>query len=170
MAIGDVIAPHDGIPSLTDQEIIALYNQYLGRGPDSGELASERDNAMKYAAAGIERQIANRAGNVAGSGVRGDEGLAPLTQPYIAPAAPNVPLYVPQGQVGNVITMGPAAASPSPMPMGPTGTIYPAYGSPFPPGGVFGAQGLGIGGLSMSTLLLIAALAGAAYYLLYVRR
>lgn len=153
--IGSTAEPTGGIPSLTDGEIVQLYQQYLFRGPDSGELASERENAMKYSAAGIERQIANRAGNVGGSGVRGDEGLPSLT--------------VPASHAAAVVTMGPAAIISAPSAAGPTGTIQ-AYGggggSALAPYGYANpyAQPATILGFPLTTVALIAVMAGAAWY------
>jgi hypothetical protein len=154
-----------GAPSLSDSEIINLYNYWLNRPPDPVELASERDNAMKYSAAGIERQIANRSGNVAGSGVRGDEGSVSLSI-----AAPS-PVYVSHADAGNYAATGAAAgaASLAIAPAGPTGLVAPwrdlpqfgssssAYGSPFDqPAG---------GGLSLMTLAIGAAVIGAGWFL-----
>ena len=154
MAIGDTNEPV-GAPSLSEGEIISLYQKYLGRSPDGGELASEKENALKYSAAGIERQIANRAGNVAGSGVRGDEGLPSLTVPYVPPAA-----------LASVLTMGPTAIPTSYMPIGPsgpTGLVNPNFTTTmYRPT----ASAAGPFGLDMTTMLLLAAVAFAAYYLL----
>src|SRR5262245_43627131 len=108
-----------GAPSLSDSQIIQLYNWWLNRPPDPTELQSERENALKYSAAGIERQIALRAGNVASSGVRGDEGAASLT---VARPAPIVTT-----QVGNVVATGAAAIAPSAAPQtGPLGLMTPS--------------------------------------------
>src|SRR5882672_5678440 len=117
--IGSTAEPTGGIPSLTDSEIVQLYQQYLHRDPDGTELASERDNALKYSAAGIERQIANRAGNVAGSGIRGDEGAAPLTVP--ATVVAHVLSGVPSGAVSGGNTA---------VPVGPTGNVLSVQGPP----------------------------------------
>lgn len=160
MAIGDTNEPV-GAPSLTPEEIIFLYQKYLQREPTATELKSEVENSYKYSAAGIERQIANRAGNVAGSGVRGDEGLAPLTVPYVPP-----PPVIRPDVIGSVITMGASAIPYGPGPSGPTGSVYPT--GAYAPASYFPAAG--VGGLSMTTLLLLAALAAAAYYVLVVRR
>lgn len=158
MAIGDTNEPV-GAPSLSPAEIMSLYQQYLHRTPTDSELASEIENSWKYSAAGIERQIMNRAGNVAGSGVRGDEGLAPLTVAYVPPP----PVLRPE-VIGSVITMG-ASAIPGGVASGPTGLVSPGG---YTPGAYYPSASLG--GLSMTTLLILAALAAAAYYLLVVRR
>lgn len=162
MAIGDTSEPY-GSPSLSDQEIIALYQRHLGRSPDAVELGSERENAMKYSAAGIERQIANRASNAPTSGVRGDEGRAPITIPYVPPPPPPAaPLVIPQSQLGNVLTMGPSALAAGPMPSGPTGLMSPGYGGSVP-------MSASLGGFDMTTLIILAAVAAAAY-LLFLRK
>lgn len=150
-----------GAPSLSDSEIINLYNWWLGRPPDSVELASERENALKYSAAGIERQIALRSGNVAGSGVRGDEGAAPLT---VARPAPIV-----SSQVGNVVATGAAAIAPTaPIQAGPVGLMTPSYmpGAYSYPSAqqVYQASVLP-GGFSFTTIAIVAAVAGAAWFL-----
>lgn len=170
--IGSTAEPTGGIPSLTTSEIVQLYQKYIGRPPDAIELASEQENAMKYSAAGIERQIANRASNVAGSGIRGDEGLPSLTTPALPPV-------VPATQVGNVVTMGPAGIDHGPSSSGPTGTLTGYYGAPYGPMTTYG-QGAtsaprtsaagGVFGMSWSTIALLAAVAGAAYYFLVVRK
>lgn len=163
--IGSTAEPTNGIPSLTDGEIYTLYQKYLHRDPDSGELASERENAMKYSAAGIERQISLRAGNAPNTGVRGDEGLPSLTV-----AAPP-PVY--DSHAGSVIAAGPAAIVNGPTPTGPTGlqtaTMPAPYASPAYAGGqapYYGASAAsgGLFGMSMTTLLVLAAAAGAAWY------
>lgn len=156
--IGDQNEPTNGIPSLTDGEIDTLYNKYFRRGPDARELASERENAMKYSAAAIERQIANRAGNVAGSGVRGDEGLPSLT--------------IPAQHVGNVMTMGAAAIAPGATATGPVGNVPALYGGPAGssasvPGAYYAnTGGATIAGLPIVTVAILALMAGAAWYFL----
>lgn len=152
--IGDRNEPTGGVPSLTDGEIITLYQKYLHRAPDAQELSSERGNALKYSAAGIEAQIADRAGNTPASGVRGDENRAPLTIP--APIA------------GNVATMGPAALVQGATAAGPTGNLAALYGGPGTaqnPGAYY-ASAAGPFGLSTTTLLIVAAMAAAAWYFL----
>ncbi len=171
MAIGDTTAPTGGVPSLTADEITSLYLKYLGRPPEGNELASELENANKYSAAGIERQIANRASNVAGSGIRGDEGLPSLTQP--APVA-------------SAVTAGPSTPSASTPPtVGPTGLANPIapinyatmqtgaqYGyTPRSGGGgtTFVPAGGGGGGLfggGIMTWLVVGGVAFGAWYLL----
>lgn len=175
--IGSTAAPTGGVPSLTTSEITQLYQQYLGRSPDASELSSEMENALKYSAAGIERQIANRAGNVAGSGVRGDEG------------APSLTVYTPPPPVASIVTAGPSV---------PTATTPPTVGSiglanPSAPinyatmqpgahygysGGSGGYDGSGIiagtpyaaqaqqTGMSLVTWAILGGIAIAAYYLL----
>jgi hypothetical protein len=162
-------APTGGVPSLTASQITDIYNYYLHRPPTSDELASEMENALKYSAAGIEQQIALRAGNVAGSGIRGDEGLPALTQP---PPPPVV------SQVSGALD-APAANVP---PAGLYGTINPSlpinyatnqvgrqfgYGDYQTGGGLVPTQAsaAGGGGFSMMTLLIIAAVGVAAYFL-----
>lgn len=156
MAIGDTAQPTNGVPSLTDSEIVSLYQKWLGRGPDASELASERENALKYAAAGIENQIANRAGNTPASGVRGDEGQAPLT--------------VPASQAGHVAALGPAAIVVNPdsysSPAGlaaasPTLVAQPSGSTSFAPT----TSTASVGGLSLPTILIGAVALGAAFYL-----
>lgn len=169
--IGDNSEPTGGVPSLTDGEIYILYQKYFHRDPDARELASERENAMKYSAAGIERQIANRASNTAGSGVRGDEGLPALTV-----AAP--PPAIADNHAGNIVTMGAAAFAPGATASGPTGNIQGMYGgggSALAPGYyASGAPGVApastIFGMSTTTVLLLLAIAGAGYYFLVVRK
>lgn len=137
-----------GAPSLTDNEIAQLYVWWIGRPPEGNELPSERQNALKYSAAGIERQIANRAGNVGGSGVRGDEGSAALTVP-----AP--PRAIPADVAGSLITMGPSALyQPTNGPTGLAGPYAGAYYSAAP----------SVGGFSLTTLAILAAVVGAAIY------
>ena len=163
MSIGSTAEPFGGVPSLTDGEIISLYQKYLGRAPDSGELSSERENAMKYSAAGIERQIANRAGNAPNTGIRGDEGLAPLTVAYVPP-----PIHA--ADAGHFVTQGAAAVSGALMsPAGPTGTIYAtAAGSAPNYSAGFGSSQAN--GISTQMILLLLAAAAAAYYFLVVRK
>lgn len=162
--IGDTAEPTGGVPSLSDAEIVQLYQKYIRRPPDDVEFASERQNALRYSAAGIERQIANRASNVPSIGIRGDEGLAPLTIP--------APVLVPDNHLGNVLTMGPAAIVPGLSYSGPTGLKPGTYGQ-FLPGassGYLGPAGASLPfGLDATTLLVIAAMAGAAYYFLVKR-
>lgn len=162
---GSTAEPTGGIPSLTPAEITQIYVEVFGRSPDGTELASEMENAMKYSAAGIERQIRNRGGNVAGSGLRGDEGAAPLTVPAPPPAIS-----------GNVITMGPAALAPAVTPTGPTGTLAAPNVYPIYPGGGYGGGGYnpgplapasgGLFGLDTTTLMIIAVAGAAAFYFL----
>jgi len=160
MAIGDTSEPV-GAPSLTEQEIIFLYQKYLGRPPDANELASEKENALKYSAAGIERQIMLRAGNVASSGIRGDETLAPLTVPYSPPPV------VRESSMGGYVTTGPSATSAGPVPVGPTGLMYASAAGAYN-GGYYTPQpsAPSLGGISMTTILILAAMAGAAFYFL----
>jgi len=159
-------APTGGVPSLTAGQITDIYQAYLHRPPTPEELTSEQENALKYSAAGIENQIALRAGNVAGSGIRGDEGLPALTQ---APPPPVV------SQVLGAID-SPGSNVP---PTGLYGTINPSlpinyatnqvgrqygYGDYQTGGGLVTASAAG-GGLSMTTLLILAAVGVAAYFL-----
>jgi len=65
---------------LDPSTLTSLYLQTFGRPPDANEMASDLDNARRYGDAGVIRGIQLRAGNVAGSGVRGDEFL-PSLQP-----------------------------------------------------------------------------------------
>lgn len=162
MARGSTAEPTGGVPSLTTDELIAIYQEYGHRAPDAGELSSDSANAMKYSAAGIERGIAQRFSNVAGSGVRGDEGLPSLTVP--------APLVIPQSQIGNVITMGAAAIQPGLSQSGPTGLNVGTYGQPAG-GGYYPSYAAGAGsglpfGLTPMTLLLLAGVAGGAWYFL----
>jgi hypothetical protein len=149
-----------GAPSLTDSQIIQLYNWWLGRPPDSVELASERENALKYSAAGIERQIANRAGNVSGSGVRGDEGAPSLT---IVRPAPIV-----STQVGSIVSTGVSAIAPGAAPQtGPLGLMTPSYlpGSYAYPSAQQNYSASVLGGFSFTTIAIAAVVAGAAWFL-----
>lgn len=63
---------------LTPDSLTSLYLATFGRPPDANEMASDLDNARRYGDAGVVRGIQLRAGNVAGSGVRGDEYLPSL--------------------------------------------------------------------------------------------
>jgi hypothetical protein len=166
MLFTDTTAPTGGVPSLTPDQITQLYEFYFHRPPDSVELASEMENALKYSAAGIERQIANRAGNVAGSGIRGDEGLPALTQPppppvlsavttSIATPGANVP---PTGLYGTV-----NASLPVNYATNQVGRQF-GYGDYQTGGGV--VQAAAGGGFDMTTLLVIGAIGVAAYFLL----
>lgn len=147
--------PTGGVPSMSDSEIVQAYNWWLNRPPDGSELSSERANALKYSAAGIERQIAMRSGNVASSGVRGDEGLAPLTMP--------APIL--SSHVGSVVTVGAAAIAPDGVTQtGPLGLMTPA-GVAVPAGNYYGASVVPAG-LSLTTILIGAAVLGAGFYLL----
>jgi hypothetical protein len=168
MLFTDRNAPTGGVPSLTAGQITDIYEFYLHRPPTSEELVSEQENALKYSAAGIENQIALRAGNVAGSGIRGDEGLPPLTQ---APPPPVV------SQVSGALD-APGSNVP---PAGLYGTINPSLpinyatnqvGRQFGYGGYQTGGGLlpttqasAAGGFSMTTLLILAAVGVAAYFL-----
>lgn len=152
-------APTNGIPSLTDAQITLLYQTYLGRPPDATELASEEQNALKYSAAGIENQISLRAGNTPGSGIRGDEGQAPLT---VQPAV-----------VAHVLSGVPIAAVSSDantnmLPVGPTGTIQAVQGSPIvtTAAGVSVPAASTIGGFDTTTLLILAAMGIGVFLLL----
>jgi hypothetical protein len=152
-----------GAPSLTDSEIVQLYNWWLNRPPDPVELASERENAWKYSAAGIERQIANRSGNVASSGIRGDEGAPALT--VAAPPATHA-------DAGNVAASGASAAASSLAiaPAGPTGLVapwrdLPQYGGAISGGGLAGNYAPSGGGLSLTTIAIGALVLGAAFFL-----
>jgi hypothetical protein len=164
----DTTAPTGGVPSLTPDQITQLYQYYLHRPPDSAELASEMENALKYSAAGIERQIANRAGNVAGSGIRGDEGLPALTQP-------------PPPPVVSAVTTSLATPDATVPPAGLFGTINPSlpinyatnqsgrqfgYGAYQTGGGLPAVAASAGGGFDMMTLLVIGAIGVAAYFLL----
>lgn len=64
---------------MTPADLTSLYLATFGRPPDANELASDLDNARRYGDAGVVRGIQLRAGNAPGSGVRGDEYLAPLS-------------------------------------------------------------------------------------------
>ena len=155
-----------GAPSLTDAEIVQLYQWWLGRPPDPVELSSERENAWKYSAAGIERQIANRSGNVAGSGIRGDEGAPSLTV-----AAP----IISHADAGNVATAGASAAVAglAIAPSGPIGLVapwrdLPQYGGGYPTatGSMVAPQPSGgFGGFSLTTIAIGALVLGAGFYL-----
>jgi hypothetical protein len=150
-----------GVPSLTDAQIVQLYNWWLNRPPTNDELISERENALKYSAAGIERQIANRAGNVAGSGTRGDETSGALTV-----AAPIIP-----SQVGNIATMGPAAIAPGAVSQGGPLGLSSAAGQYGAPSTYYAsAAPVSLFGLSLTTIAIGAAVLGAAWYLLKGRR
>lgn len=171
---GSTAEPTGGVPSLTASEITDIYGEVFNRPPDATELASELENALKYSAAGIERQIRLRASNAPNTGVRGDENLAPLS----------VHVAVPTPIAGNVATVGPAALEPSGTPTGPTGTLAApnVYGPgtymqqpSYSPGGA-GPTGIvrgytpsaapSAGGFDTTTLLIIGAMAVAAYFLL----
>jgi hypothetical protein len=145
--------PTGGVPSMSDAEIVRAYNWWLNRPPDGSELESERGNALKYSAAGIERQIAMRSGNVASSGTRGDEGLAPLTKP--------APIY--DSHVGSIITSGPSAIGPyNGVQGGPIGLMSP--GQAYYPNTFYGAA-TQPAGLSMTTILIGAAVLAGAWFL-----
>lgn len=158
MAIGDTNQPINGIPSLTASELLSLYAKYnIVPGPT--DLSSDQENALKYSAAGIERQIALRAGNVPNSGIRGDENLAPLT--------------VAATVEGHAVTLGVAAVAPPPA-GGPTGTTtFSTSGGFLTPSGspVALAPGVGpissisVGGIDLTTILIGAVALGAAWYL-----
>lgn len=186
LAIGDTYAPALGQPSLSPAEITQLYMKYLLRPPDAQEMASEMENANKYSAAGIERQIALRAGNAPASGVRGDETLAPLTIPRpVAPAMPYAPppdlrtqVTVDNAPVGSVATFGPAGTLDTGYSGGPVGLVGPA-GNVVPgrsvttAGNFVAGNGGGLlaapsasGGMDMMTLVVIGGMAFAAWYLL----
>lgn len=144
-----------GARSLTDSEIVQLYQWWLLRPPSADEMQSERENSNKYSAAGIERQIANRAGNVSGSGVRGDEGLRSLTV-----AAPIIVAHS-----GSVAASGPAAIAPTADPQtGPLGLSTPGAQYPYPSQYYGAAPRAGLG-LSVGTLAIGAAVIGAAWFL-----
>lgn len=190
MAIGDTYAPALGQPSLTPAEITSLYLKYLQRPPDATEMASEMENANKYSAAGIERQIALRSGNTAGSGVRGDENLPALTIPRPVPVAP-VPAVDLRNQVrvesgggmlapvGSVATFGPAGTLDTSFTAGPVGLVRPP-GNVVPgrevytSGNFIGGGGAPVteslpaaaGGLDTTMLLVLAGVGFAAWYLL----
>src|SRR6266850_2321673 len=66
--------------NLDPSTLTSLYLQTFGRPPDANEMATDLDNARRYGDAGVIRGIQLRSGNVAGSGVRGDEFL-PSLQP-----------------------------------------------------------------------------------------
>lgn len=171
--IGDTYAPALGQPSLTASEITALYQQYLGRAPYPSELSSELENANKYSAAAIERQISLRAGNAPGSGVRGDEGAPSLTI-----ARPNAPAMVvtPAGApVGSLATMGAAGTLDTAPTVGPTGLSQPNtvpgrtfyYGEDAPMSvSSSSAGGGGLFGMDAMTMVVVAGVAAAAYFLL----
>jgi hypothetical protein len=165
----DTTAPTGGVPSLTASQITDIYNYYLHRPPTSEELASEMENALKYSAAGIERSIALRAGNVAGSGIRGDEGLPALTQPPPPPVVSQVTgaLDAPDASVPPTGLYGTTNASlPINYATNQVGRQF-GYGSYQTGGGLAPttqASAAG-GGFSMVTLLILAAVGVAAYFL-----
>jgi hypothetical protein len=68
-----------GGSALDASTLTAIYLQQFGRPPDTNEMMSDLDNARRYGDAGVIRGIQLRAGNVAGSGVRGDEFLPSLS-------------------------------------------------------------------------------------------
>src|SRR6266850_101688 len=78
--LGPPTAPATGGGNLDPSTLTSLYLQTFGRPPDANEMATDLDNARRYGDAGVIRGIQLRSGNVAGSGVRGDEFL-PSLQP-----------------------------------------------------------------------------------------
>lgn len=172
--IGDTYAP-SGAPSLTAGEITQLYQQYLGRTPTAAEMASEQENALKYSAAGIERQISLRAGNVAGSGIRGDEGLPNLTVPRPAPVVLQSQVVGNNVPLGSVATMGAAGTLDTEQTVGPVGLSGPVPGRALPtgydgsginPGGMYTPAAIAQTGSSLVFYVLIGGAALAAYYFL----
>lgn len=189
-AIGDTYAPALGQPSLTASEIQQLYSKY-NLTMSSSDLASELENANKYSAAGIERQIALRAGNAPGTGIRGDEGAPSLT--ITRPVAPPPPALVANEQdwraqiqtssgapLGSVANFGPAGMLDTGYSGGPVGLVHSDPGNVVPgrvvvnygntggvaPTALDAGAGGGGGGFDMTTVLLIAAMAAGAWYLL----
>ena len=153
---GQTAQPTGGVPSLTASQIVGIYENWLGRDPDANELATDQQSALKYSAQGVEIQIANRSNNAPGSGQLGTVGLQDGNT-------------IPAAVAGNVLSVGPAALVSAPAPVGPTGTIYTTQGAPIYSAGVgvpAVAAASSIGGLSMTTLLLIGGVAIAAFLLL----
>lgn len=66
-------APAFGQPSMNDQQIQAAYQSSIGRQATASELASERENANKYGAAGIQAEIAKRGAPTASAGGSGGD-------------------------------------------------------------------------------------------------
>lgn len=193
MARGDTLEPALGVPSLTPGEIDSIYREAFGRATEGNEMASELENANKYSAAAIERQIKNRASNAAGSGVRGDEGKPSLTIPRALPVTPpqNPFIYTTQPvPIGSLATVGPAgierfADGPT---VGPTGLAYTgdpvnysnmtrsqSYGYNGDRSGVYDTAGsrdvatvpaVAGGGGNYMLYLILAGMAAAAYFLL----
>jgi len=186
MARGDTLEPALGVPSLTAGEITQIYQEAFGRPPTGSELSSELENANKYSAAGIERQIRNRAANAPGTGIRGDEGLPALTMPRPIrnnPVPPPSAVVSPLPPVGSVVTSGPSTPSgDTPPTVGPTGLANPLlpinyatmqYGPKFGYSGGNGGLALaqpvpsapGSSGFDLTTYLIIGGMALAAWYL-----
>lgn len=158
--IGDSFPPPLGQPSLTRDEIITLYNRY-GLSYSESDIASDLENANKYSATGIEGQIAKRASNVAGSGV--------AVVPVITVLNSTPPLTnVPDSHVGNVLATGAPIAPGTYAASGPTGLAPGYYGGPVYPGGTPAGTNAAasIFGFSPLTLIVLVAMAGAAFYFL----
>ena len=150
---GQTAEPTGGVPSLTAAQITNLYQLYLNRPPTVDELASEQQNALKYSAAGIERSIADRGSNTAGSGVRGDEGQPALT--------------VPVEHAGNVVSTGPGAITPSTATAGgPTGPIPATLGGAVSSYAIPSSIAPTGGGFDLTTMLILGAVGVAAYLLI----
>lgn len=160
-------APAPGQSSMTDAMIIQAYQYWLGRSPyspsnpgpdgDTSELASEENNALKYSAAGIERTIAARSGNVPGAPA---VALPSVTVPYVAP------VVVTADVAGNVAAVGPSATQTSAV--GPTGLIVATQGPTVTPAVVSTASAptSTILGFDPTTLIILAVVAGAAWFLI----
>jgi len=117
-----VRAPQLGGSQLDAGTLTSLYLQLFGRPPDANEMASDLDNARRYGDAGVIRGIQLRAGNVAGSGIRGDEGLPSLQQDNLVMtmnsggASQNVPAtFTPEGWrdiLGGIVSLIPVPGAP----------------------------------------------------------
>lgn len=143
------------MPSISQQDAQAFFDrlsQQYGAGVEPGDVADlmrRNPEDLAQVMRDFEAQYQRRGGS--GGPLLDSTYLSQHGVGNVQAAPPPPPPEV----LGNVITMGASAIPQSTaLTSGPTGTIYPMYGAP------------ASSGLSMTTLLVLAAVAAAAIYFL----
>lgn len=165
-------APTNGVPSLTPDQIVGIYQNWLNRPPTGDELATDSANALKYSAKGIELSIANRSNNPPGTGQAGSVGPVTGNTDFSGGGTPTPQQAIATADAAHAAAgVGPAAISTTgveyaPQPSGPTGPVgLVSTSTPTSTVQTIAASSPS-GGFSGSTLIIFAGMALAAFYLL----